>query len=199
MNNGLRIKIRKLKEESIKFWKDLHDKYGVYPYTPLKIYSYSDLSYNVRKARKSANATMVTISSATSNRSFAVTDDSIITEVESKTFMSYERLFLLLIECDLDFDKASRCLRFLLRHEFGHVLNKRRYIGKPVKEWVDDKDKCDDIIKSLPKLRRNASNKNKIDWSLLYNNEVPGEKLANVEVGITDDDIIEYNKHILGE
>lgn len=116
------------------------------------------------------------------------TDDCIVEEVNQIVYMSYQAFYEIIISCMMDYDSIISTMKFTLKHEIGHILYNRTFIGKPVREWFS---KIDQYPQNYPpKLRKNASMENRLKWILEYN-EIEEEVNANTQVGITKEDIIE--------
>lgn len=107
-------------------------------------------------------------------------------------------MYFRIIQCNLDFDKVIESLKFSIRHEVGHIIHLRKtYIGTKYAILKKDQDEYLKQKISLPKLRKNASNKSLIEWTFKFF-EIPMEKAANEAVGITKDDIIKDCERTFG-
>ena len=115
------------------------------------------------------------------------TDDCIIIEIDQTIYMSYQAYYEIIIGCLMEYDSIVESLKFTLKHEIGHILCNRNYIGRPVKEWYEKIDEYP--LDYPPKFRKNASMENRLKWVLEYN-KIPEEAAANSMVGITEEDII---------
>lgn len=118
------------------------------------------------------------------------TDDAIIEEIDQRIYFSYQAFYEIIISCLMDRNAALETMKFTLKHEIGHILHNRTYIGKPIGEWYNKNEKyLVDEKSKLLKLRKNASMKSRLEWILLYN-KLSEEAYANEQVGITEEDII---------
>lgn len=122
------------------------------------------------------------------------TDDHIIEEIDQTVYMSQQAFYETIIACLMDSATIIDTMKFTIRHEIGHILYNRTFIGKTSKEWYDKIDAYDQDYH--PKLRKNASMKTRLKWLLDYMNN-PEEKMANSMVGITEEELIEdfYRTH----
>lgn len=183
-------RIDDLIEKSFQFWYDLRAKYGLgehpisvtfYPFTYI-----AELSEDMANSLCKGNSRCRTILSAHYDE-----DDNIIKSIECGVYWSYEDLYRLLIECELDYYRAFESVKFTLRHEMGHILDyKNRFIGKNIEEWINHSSGCEQAETLIPKLRKNASYMKRMRWYLMFNS-LPCERQANELVGITEQDIID--------
>lgn len=204
MNNKKIRMINKLINDSFDYLDHLCKEYDLYKVSFI-IFNSSFIHHEsskiewVRTTLYRNDIRMLTVSTPRTNAdSECPHDDEIIEDVIVDIYISNEQLYFLLIECNLDFDKAFECMKFGIRHEVGHIINIRKsYIGAPIRIWKKSFDEYSNHNLSLPKLRKNASNKSVIQWTLKYL-EIPMEKAANEAVGITKDDIIKNCERTLG-
>lgn len=192
MDNKTLSKINDLIEKSFSYWYDLRSKYGFekisipvtfYPFTHLVEIDWSTV-INLYKGNSRCR-TIITSH---------FDDNNNIESLSYHVYWSYEDLYRLLIECDLDYDKTFESIKFTLRHEMGHIIDyNSRFIGKNINDWNKYVSDCEEIEQVIPKLRKNASYEKRMQWYLIYNS-LPCEKQANEAVGITQQDIIDDYK-----
>lgn len=122
--------------------------------------------------------------------------NQIIQQVRNRIFMSFEKLYSLVLDCEMDFNRVTECLTFVLRHEFGHVLDMQRFIGQNI-DIVDDLEKENTMDLGI-RGRKNMSLKNRLNAQIRYHEEKPAEKRANEIAGITRENIIKFfeNTHL---
>lgn len=197
-NKKMMHAIDKLINDSHKFWKKLCDIYGPkygfdrYPFT---LYTTNfDKPYTddmIRDIRYSTDYRMITVLVACGTNNIDIPlADRIVTEIGGGVFMSYEELYSLIIECELDFEKALESMKFALKHEMGHIIDAHVIrIGNNIEEWNKNIEINNEESKKVSKLRKNASYENRLKWYKEYF-QIPQEKRANDYVGITEDDII---------
>lgn len=199
MNNKKMVyNIEKVIDSSLEFWYELNCQYcdsNGYNKIPLTFYTtrfinpYPDNI--VSSIRNAVDARMITLLTACGTiDEVTPADDQIVEFVGGGVYMSYENFYALIIDCQLNFDNVLECMRFTLRHEMGHIIDKNiQCLGKTVREW----NRINDIevanLKKFPKMRKNASYENRLKWYREYL-QIPQEKRANDYVGITDEDII---------
>lgn len=203
-NKKVKERINRTVEQAIDYWERLGERYGTeYGFECPGILFYNT-QFNspypdeiVDAVRYNVDAMMVTVIIACND---AVNYDETDTPMEARivgniwgaTYMSYENLYGLILECEMDFDRVDRCLEFMMRHEMGHVIDKQlNFVGKTIGEWNLGYEKVKQEEASMPKLRKNASYASRLKWLRQYF-QLPAEKLANELVGITDEDIVEY-------
>lgn len=182
-------KIDDLIERSFDFWYELREKYGLgndpISVTFYPIDAFADFKEEIQES-------LLTQKNSRCNSVISCTySDGIISHVTGAVYWSYESLYRLLIECELDYDRTFESMKFTLRHEMGHILDyKKRFIGQNIQSW--NKYNEDSVVqnKLMPTLRRNAKYENRLRWYLIFNS-LPAEKNANNEVGITEQDIID--------
>lgn len=197
-NKKMMYCIEKVIDSSLVYWDELNDKYcdsNGYNKIPLTIYTtrfvnpYPDNI--VSSIRNAVDARMITLLTACGKIDETTpVDDQIVKSVGGGVYMSYENFYALVIDCQLNFNNVFECMKFTLRHEMGHIIDKNiQCLGKTVREW----NKINDIevanLKKIPKMRKNASYENRLKWYKEYL-QIPQEKRANEHVGITEDDII---------
>lgn len=201
MNNPAFNKVGNLIKDSFQYWDDLLNEFGISKddgLTQLTIYSAHDIigDPEIEELYKGEvychvhgimNTTIYCLGDAVDIED---KNDVIVTGTLSKVYMCYQELFELIIDCNMDFDKALESMKYMLRHEFGHVLvYKKRFIGKEYGYYLSCLEKLKADYVSMPKLRKNASLKSRLAYDLKYMH-LPDEAAANEEVGITDEDII---------
>lgn len=198
MNNSKMIKqLNKLVRDSFDYWKDITEEYNIHEVSFTlydECYRSEDVDYIASDCDSNRMVTLLT--PKTGDESGIESIDRIIEYIEGSVYMSYQRLFEILIDCELDFSKVLETMKFTLKHELGHIIAKQRFVGESIKYWNDQCDAENEDYKNFPKLRKNASVKNRLKWLLSYN-ELPEERAANNAVGITKDDIIaDFNRLI---
>lgn len=193
MDNKMRYNINLLLKKSFTYWYYLKDKYDITgPGNGITIFTNNSKKDGVPEevVDMSDTSRMVTICSICGiNDPNISPNDRIIEDIDSRVFMSWTQLYQLIIECRLDFKDVYESMKFTLRHELGHILDHRRFIGKTTKEWNEMCDEYKHLQNMIPRLRRNASYQKRLEWYLMYNQQ-PVEKVANDLVGITEEDII---------
>lgn len=197
----MKNRIEKLLDDSYTFWYNLVKENNISD-VPLTIYDTRfDQTYpeSMADIRMIHDARMVTLFTARGyNDPNIPVDDQIVEEVSGGVFMSREKLYSLIIECELDFEKALECMKFTLRHELGHVIDVlRSCIGITVREWNERASSEKGEEKLIPEMRKNASKENRLKWYLQYS-DLPREKKANEAIGITKDDIIQDWSNTVG-
>ncbi len=115
----------------------------------------------------------------------------IISHVKSVITMKEVELYRILLTTEMDIDEAKAVLHLILRHEMGHVIDFRNFIGRQPSEWHEYFDNDRKVKDARPKLRKNASAESRIRDFLRYNH-ITVEDNANKIAGITDDDWIDY-------
>lgn len=129
-----------------------------------------------------------------------INDDScIIKQVVCCVFMKESTVASILIDCNLDFDVTLQCLKFIIRHEVGHVLHHNTYVGKSlgeVKSFIAETDQAYESF-NPSNLRSNASKKRRMDHFIAYNQLQP-EAIANKLVGIDYYDQYQFINSITG-
>lgn len=130
------------------------------------------------------DATMVTMP-------FAVgfEDEGVIAAVNTSTYYSYEEFFHTLLKVRMDYDKFKEYTEIVIRHEIGHALQFQEFVGKTFDDFGAFFRDARKDYDSMPRLRKNASNKSSLEWKLKYH-KIPAEADANRRVGLTEDDII---------
>lgn len=120
------------------------------------------------------------------------TESDTIVDMCFHVYTSYESLYGVIIDHNMDYDESLKDLMFVTRHEVGHMLLNRKYIGKSLGEWNEHRKVTSDEYNSRMKvrLRKNASYKTRLDWFIDYMDS-PVEKAANEAVGITTEMCIE--------
>lgn len=189
--------IEKVIDDSIVYWDKLSDEYlSINGYNKLPLYFYTTRFVNpypdhiVSAVRRAIDGRMVTFLTAC-GRIDEMTPvlEQIVEQVGGGVYMSYEKLYSLVIDCQLNFDNVLKCMEFTLRHEMGHVIDKNvMCLGKTVGEWNRIHDIEVTELRKFPNLRKNASYENRLKWYKEYL-QIPQEKRANEYVGITDEDI----------
>lgn len=203
-NKKVKLQIDRTVEQAIQYWERLSEKYcAEYGFGPPGILFYNtsfDTPYGdeiVNAVRYNVDAMMATVIVACNDAvDYDTTDipvdERIVGNIWAATYMSYENLYGLILECEMDFDRVNRCLKFIMRHEMGHIIDKHlNFVGKTAGEWNLGYAKVSEEEASMPKLRKNASYASRLKWLRRYF-QLPAEKLANELAGITDDDIVEY-------
>ncbi len=191
MDNIMRYNIDLLIKKSFDYWYYLKDVYNVTGKgNGITIFPSYDKNIPEEIVSILDNSRMVTVCQSLGNNDPKIPPEKrIVEDVDAHVYMTYQSLYQLIIECRLDFDEIYESMKFTLRHEMGHILDHRQYIGRTCKEWNDKCDKNKILQKQVPHLRRNASYKKRLEWYLMYNQN-PVEKVANDFVGITEEDII---------
>ena len=140
----------------------------------------------VNAVRYDSDSVMVT------NSEFFTDEDPehVIHRVKNGVFMSFEKLYSLVLDCEMDFIRVEECLTFAVRHELGHVLDMRRAIGQKI-DIVDEFEK-ENAFDVNVRCRKNASLKSRLTALLRYHEEMPAEKRANDLAGITRENIIKF-------
>lgn len=198
-NKKMNKKIEILLDGMIEYWEtlgnDCSKRYGFRMPSILIYNTHFDKPYSDELViiRREEDASMITLFSACGTPQTDIPyEDQIIESIHSEVFMSYERLFELIIECELDFTDVTECLKFMMRHEMGHIIDmNKRFIGKTVNDWNEYSAQSIAEMAKVPKMRKNASPRNREQWFLMYN-RLPGEKAANDAIGITEEDIRNY-------
>lgn len=199
-NKKMEMLIGRSISKAIQFWEWIGESYGEkYGFSCPSILFYNtefDKPYadeDVNIVRKEIDNRAITVLTACGQNNPEIPpSEQIVESVFSRTFMSYESLYNLMIECELNFRDIDDSLEFILSHEMGHiVVANQQYIGMTAGEWNTMHDECIAQVNSLPKLRKNASYKNRLKWFQSYFN-IPAEKAANAAVGITNADIIKH-------
>lgn len=192
MNNSKMLKMtNKLIHDSLDYWYSSCSKYNITEVS-LNIYENACVDDKVQYVRNYTSDTRaVTLSTAYSDYDPKINpNDRIIKSVTSEVYISLQEIYAILIDTELDFDKALKTMEFTLRHEIGHIIVKNKFVGKAMKEWDDVDDEESIGYNGMPTLRKNASKQSRLKWLLQYNS-LPSEKAANDAVGITEEDIIE--------
>jgi len=192
MNNSKMLKMtNKLIHDSLDYWYSTCSKYNITEVS-LNIYGNACVDDKVQYVRNHISDTRaVTVSIAHTDDNLNIDpNDRIIKSVTSEVYISLQELYAILIDTELDFNKALKTMEFTLRHEIGHIIVKNKFVDKPIKEW--DKVDYEESIgyNGMPTLRKNASKQARLEWLLQYNS-LPSEKAANDAVDITEEDIIE--------
>lgn len=185
--------IDKLIHGSLDYYEKISKEYG-YLGVEFTIYNTAfDIKYpsDIEHVRKLTDTRMVALFTPLGTHDKDKSDEEqIVSGLRCGIFMSYEMLYSLLIDCELDFNNALESMKFSLRHELGHVIDHYQSdIGITVSEWNRGYEQGEKESLCIPKLRQNASYKNRLRWYRMYN-ELPSEKRANDAVGITNEDIV---------
>lgn len=206
MNNSAYNMIQKLIEDSFQYWDEVHDEFGITKddgLTSMTIWSVHDI-YNDPEVESilkneashpNMHGVMTTCIYCLGEEGYENKEDAIVTGTLNKVYMSFQELFELVIDCHMDYDKALESMKYLIRHEIGHILSYREmFVGKRYGESQKYNDELEAEYENVPKLRKNASLKSRKTYSLAYMH-VTHERLANEAVGITDEDIIaDFNR-----
>lgn len=188
-NRKVQKKLSWILEELINYSHEMSDKYNINEFADLY---FTFFSKEYRPDTEIPNAIMfVTIDCGVDENS------DIIKSLDAHIYLSKEDLLDIVISCEMNFCNALKCLKLIMLHEIGHVIDNRKYIGLTVDEFKKSAKRSKEDGK-VSKLRVNASLDNLIKWSLERNNLVESERLANEAVGITDDDIINFIKTLNG-
>lgn len=118
-------------------------------------------------------------------------DTGVYTEIRGIIHMSYETLYQLIIECCLDEDDIIESMKMSIKHEVGHALVwTKEFIGKTIEQVSDIVTRYDSEYASFPSLRKNASDKSRLQYYLDYNFNISAERMANDAVGLTKEHFI---------
>lgn len=116
-------------------------------------------------------------------------DNGIITDISVGVLMGYPSAMTSIMSYDFDIQMALAHISITMRHEIGHILDYKRFLGHHKKEWNEYATKSEDMINALPALRKNASAKSILNWQLMYY-DCLGEKQAYENTGITKKDVV---------
>lgn len=156
MNNSKMLKMtNKLIHDSLDYWYSTCSKYNITEVS-LNIYGNACVDDKVQYVRNHTSDTRaVTVSIAYTDDNLNIdSNDRIIKSVTSEVYISLQELYAILIDTELDFNKALKTMEFTLRHEIGHIIVKNKFVGKPMKEW--DKVDYEESIgyNGMPTLRK---------------------------------------------
>lgn len=193
-NRKMEDKMNILIIKSFQFFDEVKKNYGVIN-TSMVFFGLSkdetgyDIDYAINYFRNNKGR-MFAISSCTPQGDDP--DGDIVEEVRSVIYIPFENIYGHIIDCELDFDKVFEAMKFVIRHEIGHIIEARKNIGISVDEW---NKRAKEIFEEPD--YSNSSDEEKMKYWLEYN-EIESEKKANNNVGITREEIIEYFNIISG-
>lgn len=204
MKKELVVKVEGLLERCCKRFDELVEEYEemyqidlnhptITFYTIDVCYDYSELSGFIDTLNGSKMLTLQTIFGHTDPD---IEDDyQVIETISSQVLMSYQSVFEVILDCNMNFEDAERYLIHVMRHEIGHILDRNiRFVGKYVKEWndaIDFYEKQQKEFNKKHKLRKNASTKSARQWIIDYHHLIDEEVNANRLAKIDDQQIIE--------
>lgn len=166
MDNKTLSKIDDLIDKSFSYWYNLRGKYGFEEISiPITFYPFTyllELNWSTVTTLYKGNSRCRTIITSHFD------DDDNIERLSYHVYWSYEDLYRLLIECELNYDKAFESIKFTLLHEMGHIIDyNTRFLGKTVDDWNKYVSDCEQAEQLIPRLRKNASYKKKT--SMVFN------------------------------
>lgn len=189
LNRRVQKELSRILEELMDYAQYLSNKYNIKEFANLYFTFFtkeSKLDVDIEPA-----IMFVAINCMTDEKS------DIVQSLHAKIYLSKEDLLDVLVACNMNFNNTLSCLKLVLLHEIGHVIDNRKYIGLTIDEFRRRGENSK--VGKVSKLRINASLDNVINYTLEYNNLIESERLANEAVGITDDDIVKFVKMTSGK
>lgn len=192
MDKHISKMINHITDHGITYFEDMIEKYdceSLQQYTRLTFYPYTYIDDKITEAilniSNIGGRPMMFVNSGV----LINNDTEVIYGIESNIYMSYESLYELIITCRMNIDDILKSLEFMIRHEIGHVIaDHNKFYGKSVEEWNEQNM---NFYSSVKKIRKNASFKNRLEWYINYQMNIPEERAANDAVGITEQDVID--------
>lgn len=115
---------------------------------------------------------------------------NVIYDIDAIIYVPVEQILRNLIDFDLNTEILIEYYDVIIRHEIGHIIHiKNSFIGSTTGEVEDMMDEVMNMESDMPKLRRNASLKSRINWIKNWFS-LPAEKMANDLGGVSMDEII---------
>ena len=120
-------------------------------------------------------------------------NESPIIQIQSKVYISENTILGFVVDYEFDFDRIKSLFHFVIRHEIGHCIDHARFVGKPLGKFKNYNQKtAPDRVPSEYSLQAALSN------YLAYHSQ-PYEKAANDAIGITDKDIENFVRALVGD
>lgn len=126
--------------------------------------------------------------------------DGILEDVKGTIYISYEEIYAIIIDCNMDYDKSLYCISHLFTMMYGYIVYLHNtFINKPVKEYMDwrnihgkNVNNYNSLISCYPTYSEN------FDWFVGRCNLTPWKEMMET-VGFTKEDCIKCFEYLNAE